>query len=64
MLLGCRIKSFTAHNSIKIGCYKDCLAKIICNPALPECFFGDCENFPGVNNLKKLFEDIFDLNII
>ena len=33
--------------------YHHCLAKIICNPPLPECYLGECEVCPGVMTLKE-----------
>ena len=33
--------------------YHHCLAKIMCNPAHPRCYIGECYTCPGIENLKE-----------
>ena len=52
----------TIHQNVKlmmnaihlssISTYHDCLARIVCNPSLPECYFGECSMCPGIEQLR------------
>jgi hypothetical protein len=64
MLEGCHIKQLTQNDAVNIETSKDCISKIICNPSQPQCYFLECANCPGADNLKKMFDDIFELNSI
>ena len=44
--------------------YHHCLAKIICNPPLPDCYLGKCKFCPGMEPLKQDLYSIFDENMI
>ena len=45
-----------------IPTYHHCLAKIICNPAQPNCYLGECVACPDIMKLKKELIDLVDDN--
>jgi len=64
MVLGSRLKDITYQSSIEISNYNHCLAQIICNPPLPNCFFGNCNFCPGEQNLKDFLRGKFEEQLI
>ena len=40
--------------------YNHLLARLLCNPAQPDCFFGRCESCPGPDGLKSDLASIFE----
>ena len=44
--------------------YKNCLAEIQCNPPRVKCYFGSCEECPGIETLEKQLEKHFDQHSI
>lgn len=44
--------------------YKQCIAKMLCNPSSIDCNMGNCEYCPGVTEIRKMLEDSFDENLI
>ena len=44
--------------------YHHCLAKIMCNPAHPRCYIGECDTCPGIEKLKEELLTKFDENDI
>ena len=63
MLLGARLHelNFADHN---LSTYHHFLAKLICNPPLPDCYLGECEVCPGIEPLKQDLYLILDENMI
>ena len=61
MVLGARLNELT---STDLSTYHHCLAKIICNPPLPDCYLGKCKFCPGMEPLKQDLYSIFDENMI
>ncbi|CAH0558681.1 unnamed protein product [Brassicogethes aeneus] len=44
--------------------YKQCIAKMLCNPSSIACNVGNCEYCPGVTEIHKMLQDSFDENFI
>ena len=44
--------------------YRNCLAEIQCNPSRIQCFFGRCNECPGIENLQARLEQHFDEHMI
>jgi len=44
--------------------YRSCLAEIHCNPPRVQCFFGRCNECPGVGRLQEKLEEHFDERVI
>jgi len=44
--------------------YRNCLAEIQCNPPRVKCFFGSCEECPGVESLQSRLDDHFNQQMI
>ena len=39
----------TSANDISLSTYHHCLARMMCNPPLPDCYLGECEVCPGTD---------------
>lgn len=48
----------------KISNYKQCLAKILCNPSSVDCNVGSCVYCPGETDIRMILQQSFDLNLI
>lgn len=44
--------------------YKQCIAKMLCNPSSIDCNMGHCEYCPGVTDIRKILQVSFDENLI
>ena len=64
MLTGCNIPQLTMNDDSPIKTYKDCIARVVCNPSLPACHFGECQFCPGPETLKKYLQELLDTNDI
>ena len=64
MLLGARLHELTSANDISLSTYHHCLARMMCNPPLPDCYLGECEVCPGTDPLKQDLYSIFDEHMI
>lgn len=53
MIEGAKIPQMTAKQEISIHSYHDCVARIICNPALLSCYLEKCNVCPGTSKLKS-----------
>ena len=60
MLLGARLHELNHSWST----YHHLLAKMVCNPPLPDCYLGKCEVCPGIEPLKQELYSLFDENMI
>ena len=40
--------------------YHHCLARIMCNPPLPNCYLGECNACPGIANFKEELTTLLD----
>lgn len=56
---GASIKQMTAGKEIELNSCKDCLQMLICAEPTEKCYFGDCENCSGTDNLKRYLTEIF-----
>lgn len=54
----------TGANMPELTSYQHCLAQIICNPPLPECYLGSCSCCPGIAKLTDYLMKIMDENLI
>lgn len=59
----CNIPELT-NGEFPIKTYKDVLSNIICKEPTSKCYFSNCVNCPGSDNLKTRFEEAFQLNSI
>ena len=64
MLLGANIHHLTIQDDVPLKTYNHCLASIICNPPLQECYLGKCAFCPGTTVLKDRLTKVFDDNLI
>ena len=64
MMIGGKIAELSAHDDIPLKEYNHCLAKIICNPPQPDCYFKNCNSCPGVTGLKDHIYALMDENMI
>lgn len=62
MLESCKIEQLTRTADILINGYRTCLALLTCNPPNILCFFNECKNCPGYENLRQIFENAFEHN--
>lgn len=62
MLAGCKLQNLTRNDELPLRTYKDCLARITCNPPLPECFFFRCDACPGIAHLLEQISNMFAMN--
>ena len=60
------IQGMKLHEATSRGLtdYHTCLAKIMCNPPLPICYLGECNNCPGIEPLKDTLVTLLDENLI
>ena len=64
MMIGGKIAELSVHDDIPLREYNHCLAKIICNPPQPDCYFKNCNSCPGVTGLKDHLYVLMDENMI
>ena len=50
MILGAKLPELS---SSEFKTYHDFVARIICNPPLPQCYLGECDSCPGVEEIKE-----------
>lgn len=60
MLCGARLHELTCSDDNPLLSYHHCLARIICNPPLPDCYLGECKSCPGTDQLKEQLFLVFD----
>ena len=53
MLLGAKLHELTSSDDTPLKTYHHCLARLICNPPLPECYLGDCTVCLGTEKFKE-----------
>ena len=61
MLNGMKLHEATTRG---LTSYHTCLAKMMCNPPLPICYFGECEYCPGIEKLRETFVMLLDEYLI
>ena len=53
MLHGVKLQELTTEEDIPLSNYHYCIAQMICNPSIPECYFGECNFCPGIEGLME-----------
>lgn len=61
MIENCKMSYITGE---KIKSYKDCLTKMVCNPASIDCFFSNCIACPGIGKIREILENGLEENLI
>ena len=64
MMIGEKIADLSAYDNIPLKEYSHCLAKIICNPPQPDCYFQIYNSCPEISSLKEHLHELMDSNII
>ena len=64
MMIGGKIADLSAYDNIPLKEYTHCLAKIICNPPQPDCYFQTCNSCPEISSLKEHLHELMDSNMI
>ena len=64
MMIGGKIPEISAEDEVPLKEYSHCLAKIICNPPQPDCYFQACNSCPGLSGLKEHLYELIDDNMI
>ena len=66
MMLGVKlsISNLMVSDDTSLQTYHHCIAHVICNPPLPDCYLGSCSACPGVGMLKKSLTSVLDDNMI
>ncbi|KAJ4427156.1 hypothetical protein ANN_24772 [Periplaneta americana] len=49
---------------LPIKSYQDCIARTICNPSQPSCYFDKCAECPGTLDLETQLQSVFDKALI
>ena len=60
MINGAKLSDITNKQDSPINSYKECIARIICNPPLPSCYIGNCNECPGTSKLKSQLQTAFE----
>lgn len=64
MLIGGGLAELTKNFDVPLKSLRDTLTKIICNPPDIRCFFKECDECPGPDDLITSLETIFEENSI
>ena len=64
MMLDAKIAELTASDDVPLATYQHCLARIICNPPQPICYFNRCDACPGISVVKETQTRLMDTNLI
>ena len=60
MMSGAQISKVTENEEVPFKHYSHILARMMCNPPLPECHLGCCEICPGKEPIKELLSTGFE----
>ena len=63
MMLGGKVARLTADDDVPLLTYEYCLARMICNPPQPSCYFSACCSCPGTSGLKDHIKNLMDDNL-
>jgi hypothetical protein len=61
---GCRLNQLMEDNSINLSTYNHYLANMMCNPPQVKCWFQQCAECAGSNNIKTILENVLEDNAI
>ena len=64
MMIGGKIAEQSTEDDIPLKEYGHCLARIICNPPQPDCYFQIYSSCPGISGLKEHLHELMDSNMI
>ena len=64
MMLGAKLPDLTATDGTVFKTYHHCIAQVMCNPPLPECYLNTCNACPGIGTLKESLLAVLDDNMI
>ena len=64
MMVGGKIPELSANDDVPLQDYNHCLAKIICNPLHPDCYFQFCSSCPGTSGLQEHLYELMDISMI
>ena len=64
MMVGGKIPELSANDDVPLQDYNHCLAKIICNPPHPDCYFQLCSSCPGTSGLQEHLYELMDISMI
>ena len=64
MLIGAKLHELTSSDGLNLKTYHHCLAKLICNPPLPECYLGACSACPSTEEFKEHLITALDESMI
>ena len=64
MMLGVKLPDLIVSDDVSFQTYHHCVAQMICNPPLPECYFGACSVYPGSGKVKSFLTTLLDDNMI
>ena len=51
-------------DGLSVQSYQHCIAQAVCNPPMPSCYLGICEQCPGYSSVQTLLQNLFDDNMI
>ena len=64
MIIGAKLPNLTVFEDTPTLTYHHCLAKMICNPPLPNCYLNKCSCCPGISKLKEQLVKSLDDDMI
>ena len=64
VMVGGKIATLIANDTIPPTTYDNCLAQIICNPPLPKCYLNMCTSCPGISQLNERLRELIDDNLV
>lgn len=51
-------------DGLSVQSYQHYIAQAVCNPPMPSCYLGICEQCPGCSSVQTLLQNLFDDNMI
>ncbi len=64
MMQSIKLGELNTSDGTSLGTYQHCIAQVICNPPLPNCYLGTCKFCPGFDSLEELLRTVLDDNMI
>ena len=64
MMIGAKLSNLTVSDDTSLKTYHDCIAQVICNPALPTCYLDTCKACPAIDTLKAYRTAVLEDNMI
>lgn len=60
MMLGEKLSNLTVTDDTFLQTHHHCIAQVIRNPPLPDCYLGSCSACPENGTLKKCLTSVLD----